>query len=92
MLQPLSLFRRMAFLAGMVLAMAIAPPVDGAPLTLRRVFGWLFSPLMWALGVPWDQAQACVQALQAHGYVHSAVIGRVCVRSDFKAPVALVEQ
>ena len=36
--------------------MAIAPPVDGAPLTLRRVFGWLFSPLMWALGVPWDQA------------------------------------
>jgi CNT family concentrative nucleoside transporter len=36
--------------------MAIAPPVDGAPLTLRRVFGWLFSPLRWALGVPWDQA------------------------------------
>ena len=36
--------------------MAIAPPLDGAPLTLRRVFGWLFSPLMWALGVPWDQA------------------------------------
>jgi CNT family concentrative nucleoside transporter len=36
--------------------MAVAPPVDGGPLTLRRVFGWLFSPLMWALGVPWDQA------------------------------------
>jgi selenide,water dikinase len=42
--------------------------------------------------VPWEQAQACVQALKAHGYVHSAVIGRVCVTSDFKAPVALVEQ
>lgn len=36
--------------------MAVLPPVDGAPLTLRRVFGWIFSPLMWALGVPWDQA------------------------------------
>ena len=42
--------------------------------------------------VPWDQAQACVQALQAQGYRHSAVIGRVCVASDFKAPIALVEQ
>jgi len=42
--------------------------------------------------VPWDQAQACVQALQAHGYVHSAVIGRVCVAPDFRAPIALVEQ
>lgn len=36
--------------------MAVFPPVDGAPLTLRRIFGWIFSPLMWALGVPWDQA------------------------------------
>jgi selenide,water dikinase len=42
--------------------------------------------------VPWDQAQACVQALQAQGYLHSAVIGRVCVAPDFRAPIALVEQ
>jgi CNT family concentrative nucleoside transporter len=32
------------------------PLVDGAPVTVRRVFGWLFAPLMWTLGVPWDQA------------------------------------
>ncbi|MGD9865813.1 MAG: NupC/NupG family nucleoside CNT transporter, partial [Pseudodonghicola sp.] len=37
-------------------ALALVPPVDGAPLTLRRVFGWIFSPAMWAIGVPWDQA------------------------------------
>ena len=42
--------------------------------------------------VPWEQAQACLQTLKAHGYVQSAVIGRVCVASDFRAPVALVEQ
>lgn len=32
------------------------PFVDGTPLTVRRALGWLFSPVMWALGVPWDQA------------------------------------
>ena len=34
------------------------PLVDGQPLTLKRGFGWLFAPLMWAIGVPWDQAPA----------------------------------
>lgn len=38
--------------------LALAPLVDGAPLTLRRVFGWVFAPLMWAIGVPWEQASA----------------------------------
>jgi CNT family concentrative nucleoside transporter len=37
-------------------ALTLAPLFDGQPLTLRRIFGWLFSPLMWTLGVPWDQA------------------------------------
>ncbi len=32
------------------------PPIGGEPVTLRRAFGWVFSPLMWSLGVPWDQA------------------------------------
>ncbi|MDZ4307028.1 NupC/NupG family nucleoside CNT transporter [Allopontixanthobacter sp.] len=34
------------------------PLVDGQPLTLKRGFGWIFAPLMWAIGVPWDQAPA----------------------------------
>jgi CNT family concentrative nucleoside transporter len=38
--------------------LALAPHVDGAALTLKRLFGWVFSPLMWAIGVPWDQAPA----------------------------------
>ena len=36
--------------------LALAPHVDGAALTLKRMFGWIFSPFMWAIGVPWDQA------------------------------------
>lgn len=38
--------------------LALAPQMDGAALTLKRLFGWAFSPLMWAIGVPWDQAPA----------------------------------
>ena len=28
------------------------PAVNGAPLTLERLFGWLFAPLAWLIGVP----------------------------------------
>lgn len=39
-------------------ALAFLPGVDGSPVTLRRIFGWLFAPAMWAIGIPWDQAGA----------------------------------
>ena len=38
--------------------LALLPLVEGAPLTLRRMLGWLMSPVMWSIGVPWDQAPA----------------------------------
>lgn len=38
--------------------LAWLPYVDGQPLTLKRGFGWLFAPLMWSIGIPWDQAPA----------------------------------
>ena len=34
------------------------PPVWGAPLTLQRIFGWLFAPVVWLIGVPWQQSAA----------------------------------
>ena len=34
------------------------PYVDGQVLTLKRGFGWLFAPVMWSIGIPWDQAPA----------------------------------
>ncbi len=42
-------------LADIVLAQL--PNVLGAPLTLERVFGWLFAPIVWLLGIPANQAQ-----------------------------------
>ncbi|EAQ27812.1 putative H+/nucleoside symporter [Erythrobacter sp. NAP1] len=38
--------------------LALLPLVGDEPITLKRVFGWLFSPFMWLIGVPWAEAQA----------------------------------
>ena len=39
-------------------ALGLLPLVGDEPLTLKRLFGWLFAPLMWLIGVPWSEAQA----------------------------------
>ena len=39
-------------------ALGMLAPVGGAPLSLERGFGLVFSPLAWCLGVPWKEAQA----------------------------------
>jgi CNT family concentrative nucleoside transporter len=36
--------------------LAALPDVWGAPLTLQRILGWLFAPLAWCLGLPWEEA------------------------------------
>ena len=38
--------------------LALLPLVDGEALTLKRLFGWLFAPLMWLVGIPWAEAQS----------------------------------
>ncbi len=45
-----------ALVALVNIMLAQLPAVFGAPLTLERMLGWLFSPLVWLLGVPWSQA------------------------------------
>ncbi|MFW5660197.1 MAG: NupC/NupG family nucleoside CNT transporter [Oceanicaulis sp.] len=32
------------------------PDVLGAPLSVERVLGWIFAPLVWLAGVPWSEA------------------------------------
>jgi CNT family concentrative nucleoside transporter len=32
------------------------PQVGAEPLSLQRVLGWIFAPLMYMIGVPWDEA------------------------------------
>jgi len=37
--------------------LALFPLVGDEPLTLKRIFGWVFAPFMWLIGVPWAEAQ-----------------------------------
>jgi len=36
--------------------LALVPRAGGAPITLERILGWVFSPLVWLYGVPWREA------------------------------------
>ena len=36
--------------------LSFVPPVGGAPVTLERIFGWLFAPVVFLYGVPWREA------------------------------------
>ena len=39
-------------------ALAAAPEITGAPLSVERIFGWALQPVTWMIGVPWDEAGA----------------------------------
>ena len=36
--------------------LSLLPAVQGEAITLQRIFGILFSPLMWLIGIPWSEA------------------------------------
>lgn len=41
----------------------LLPLVAGEPLTLQRILGWILSPVVWALGVPWAESVTAGQLL-----------------------------
>lgn len=45
-----------AFVAIVNNILSIFPDFGGAPLTLQRIFGFIFSPLAWILGIDWKEA------------------------------------
>lgn len=38
------------------LMLGLLPVIWGEPLTLQRILGWLLSPVVWIMGVPWSEA------------------------------------
>jgi CNT family concentrative nucleoside transporter len=45
------------------LALAALPAWQGEPITLQRLLGVLFAPLMWLLGMPWREATVAGQLM-----------------------------
>ena len=37
-------------------ALGLLPAIGGEALTLERILGWLFAPLAWLAGIPWEEA------------------------------------
>lgn len=33
------------------------PAVAGEPLSAQRILGWIMAPVVWAIGIPWSEAQ-----------------------------------
>ena len=58
--------------------LGVLPDVGGAPLTLERVFGWLFAPLAWLLGIP-----------AAESLTAGALLGKKTVLNEFIAYIDL---
>ncbi len=36
--------------------LGVFPDVNSAPLSIERILGWMFAPLMYMIGVPWSEA------------------------------------
>jgi len=36
-------------------ALGLLPSVDGSPLSLQRLLGWLMAPVAWMAGIPWSE-------------------------------------
>ncbi len=52
----------------------------GLELSFQIILGWLFAPVSWLIGIPWEQAQAA-----------GALIGTKIVVNEFVAFIALVQ-
>ena len=53
-----SLIAFLAVAALINICLAAFPDVGGEPITMQRTLGWLFAPIMWLAGVPWEEASA----------------------------------
>lgn len=67
-----------ALVALVNLALGALPPVAGSSLSLERLFGWLFAPLAWLIGVPWNEAATA-----------GALLGKKTVLNEFLAYIDL---
>ncbi|NJL58833.1 MAG: nucleoside:proton symporter [Desulfobacteraceae bacterium] len=38
--------------------LGLFPGISGQPLTLQRMMGYVMSPVVWLIGIPWNEAQA----------------------------------
>jgi CNT family concentrative nucleoside transporter len=62
------------------LILGLIPDINGAPLSLERMLGWLFAPVAWSLGVPWAEAMTA-----------GSLLGIKTALNEFLAYIALAD-
>jgi CNT family concentrative nucleoside transporter len=67
-----------AFVALADIILGHFPSVAGTPLTVERVFGWIFAPVVWLYGIPWSEAKTA-----------GALMGEKTVLNEFVAYLKL---
>lgn len=60
--------------------LAFLPPLEGAPLTLERMLGWLFAPVVWLIGIPWQESTTA-----------GALMGTKTILNELLAYIALAD-
>ena len=43
--------------------LGLLPPLGGSALSLERIFGWVFAPLAWLIGIPWSEVPTAASLL-----------------------------
>ncbi len=59
-------------------ALGLLPDIGGAPVTLQRILGYVMSPVVWLIGIPWSEAQTA-----------GALMGTKTVLNEFIAYIDL---
>ncbi len=60
--------------------LALLPAFGSEPLTLQQMLGWLFAPVVWLIGIPWQEATTA-----------GALMGTKTVLNEMLAYIALAE-
>lgn len=60
--------------------LALLPAFGSEPLTLQQMLGWLFAPVVWLIGIPWEEATTA-----------GALMGTKTVLNEMLAYIALAE-
>jgi len=50
------LITTIATVAGINMALGLLPDIGGAAVTLQLIASWVFRPVVWLMGVPWEQS------------------------------------
>jgi len=56
--------------------LGLLPTVNGAAITLERIFGLLFAPMAWLIGIPWSEAATVGQLLGTKAVLNELIAYR----------------